>query len=324
LNVQPSTRPAFVGSVHPAPGLSIVVPCYNEAPNIALLYARLVAAADPLERPYEIVLIDDGSRDGTWSLIADLTERDPRVVGVKLSRNHGHQLALSAGLSVCAGERILVIDADLQDPPELLPDMMARMDEGYDVVYGQRTDREGETAFKKITAHLFYRLIARLVDVPIPVDTGDFRLVSRRALDTLNAMPERHRFIRGMVSWIGYPQIALPYRRAARNAGETKYPLKKMIQFSVDAITSFSIVPLRVASFLGVGAALLAMVVAAYALASWMSGEAVQGWTSLMVITLMLGGAQLLVLGLMGEYLGRLYIESKGRPLFVIEELRGR
>ena len=308
-------RPAAV------PQLSVVVPCRNESPNIASLHARVTAVAHAQGCTHQLVLVDDGSADDTWVQIRELARKDPAVLAIKLSRNHGHQLALAAGLSLCTGSRVLVLDADLQDPPELLPLMMARMDEGFDVVYGQRIARHGETALKRSSAHLFYRLMQRLVDVPIPVDTGDFRLMSRRAVDALNAMPERHRFVRGMVSWIGFAQTSIPYEREPRAAGVSNYPWRKSLQFSIDAITSFSIVPLRAASFLGLLSALMALPVTGYALWGWATGRTVQGWTSLMIIGLLLGGAQLCVLGVMGEYLGRLYMESKRRPLFIIEEI---
>jgi dolichol-phosphate mannosyltransferase len=253
--------------------------------------------------------------------MCDLTEHDKNVVAINLSRNHGHQLALSAGLQLCRGERMFIIDADLQDPPELLPKMMHRMDDGCDVVFGQRIKREGETAFKKASAFVFYRLLNRLVDIDIPRDTGDFRLMSRRSVDILNSMPEHHRFIGGMVSWIGMRQEALPYERAARFAGETKYPLSKMIRFAIDAVTGFSVRPLRLASYLGLCFGLATFLLLAYVMGHFFIGKSVEGWTSLAVIILALGSVQLFVAGVLGEYLGRLYIESKGRPLFVIQEV---
>jgi dolichol-phosphate mannosyltransferase len=306
------------------PLLSIVAPCLNEAAVLPSFHRRAAAAArDAVGDDFEIVLINDGSFDGTWQVMRDLAGIDPHVIGVNLSRNHGHQLALTAGLSLCRGRRVLIIDADLQDPPELLAEMMARMDAGADVVFGQRRARVGETAFKTGTAALFYRLLRRLVDVEIPADTGDFRLISRRALDVLNAMPEQFRFIRGMVSWIGLRQEALLYDRAQRAAGETKYPLWKMLRFAVDAITSFSIVPLRLAAALGVMLGLGSGSLMSYALGSWLSGHTVSGWTSLMMVVLIVGSAQLMVLGVFGEYLGRLYMEAKRRPLFVIDSVVG-
>lgn len=304
------------------PALSVVVPCYNEADGLQELYRRVTAVGHAIAGDdYEFVLINDGSSDATWPMIRAFVERDRRVVGVDLSRNHGHQLALSAGLTVCRGERILIIDADLQDPPELLPQMMALIDDGADVVYGQRVDRAGETWFKKASAAAFYRFLRLLADIDIPPDTGDFRLMTRRALDVLNRMPEQHRFIRGMVSWIGLDQRALPYERNARFAGETKYPLKKMVKFAIDAITGFSIRPLRLAVWFGMLFGLGGMAMLLYTLYGWASGHTVQGWTSLMTIVLLLGSAQLFVTGVFGEYLGRLYLESKRRPLFVIREV---
>jgi polyisoprenyl-phosphate glycosyltransferase len=302
--------------------LSVVVPCYNEQESLGELHRRVTSVCtEVVGQDYEIVLINDGSRDQTWPQMVMLAEHDPHIVAVNLSRNYGHQRALSAGLTICRGQRILILDADLQDPPELLEPMMVRMDAGADVVYGQRLAREGETVFKRLTAAQFYRLFRRLVDIEIPLDTGDFRLLNRRTLDILNGMPEQHRFIRGMVSWIGLRQEPISYRRSARLAGETKYPLSKMLGFAFDAITGFSIKPLRLASWLGLGAGAVGLLLILYVLASWSIGHAVEGWTSLMVVTLVLGSCQLLVAGLLGEYLGRLYLESKGRPLFIVERI---
>jgi polyisoprenyl-phosphate glycosyltransferase len=305
--------------------LSVVTPCFNEECSIAELHTRVTAVCRRVAgSDYEFVLVNDGSRDSTWASMVALSAADPHVVAVNLSRNYGHQLALSAGLRLCRGERILILDADLQDPPELLPSMMARMDAGADVVYGRRAERLGETAFKRATARAFYRLFRRLVDIEIPIDAGDFRLMSRRALNVLNRMPEQHRFIRGMVSWIGFRQEALLYTRSPRFAGTTNYPLSKMLRFAFDAITGFSVKPLRLASWLGLCAGFGGFLVILYVLGSWILGRAVEGWTSLMVVTLLLGSSQLLVVGLLGEYLGRLYLESKGRPLFVIESILGQ
>ena len=299
--------------------LSIVVPCFNEQDSLPEFHRRMSAAAGATGEAYEIVFVDDGSSDRTWEVLRALSATDPTVVAVKLSRNHGHQLALTAGLTQCRGERVLVIDADLQDPPELLGAMLAMLDAGADVVYGQRRSRAGETRFKTATAAAFYRLLRRLVEIDIPLDAGDFRLMSRRALDVLNAMPEHHRFIRGMVSWIGLRQVPILYDRDARYAGETKYPLRKMIRFALDAITGFSVAPLRLASVLGGVAAALSLLLMIYTLGSWLLGHTTPGWTSLSSIVLLIGSVQLMVLGIIGEYLGRLYIEAKRRPLFVIE-----
>ena len=303
--------------------LSIVVPCYNEEDNIVPLHRRLSGAATRVAgQNYELVLVNDGSTDRTWERIATLAHDDPHVVGVDLSRNHGHQLALSAGLTICSGERILIIDADLQDPPEILPDMFRLMNEGADVVYGQRTERVGETWFKRASAKAFYRVLRHLVDIGIPLDAGDFRLISRRALDVLNSMPEQHRFVRGMVSWIGFPQQPIPYTRQPRHSGVTKYPLSKMVRFAVDAITGFSVKPLRLSAYIGAVFGVFGVALFLRTLWVWVTGGAIIGWTSLMSAVLILGSAQLFVLGIIGEYLGRLFIEAKGRPLFVIKELR--
>ena len=302
--------------------LSVVIPCYNEEDGIDKLHERVTAVCrQEFGDNYEFLLVNDGSRDATWHKILALTDQDPRVVGINLSRNHGHQLALSAGLSVCLGQRILIMDADLQDPPELLPDMLRTMDAGADVVYGQRTRRHGETAFKRLTASLFYRLLESLVDIKIPVDTGDFRLMSRRSLEVLNSMPEKHRFVRGMVSWIGFNQVPLPYERQERFTGDTKYPFSKMLRFAIDAITSFSVTPLRLASLMGCVCSLFGFIALFYTLISWLQGRAVPGWTSVMTVIIFLGSAQLLVNGILGEYLGRLYIETKQRPLFIIDRV---
>ena len=305
-----------------APRLSVVIPCFNEEESLGELHRRVTAVCVKVAGDaYELVLVDDGSIDRTWPIIADLAAADPQVVGVILSRNHGHQLALSAGLTVCTGDRILVLDADLQDPPELLPEMMRLMDAGADVVYGQRDVRLGETWFKRRSAAWFYRVLNWLVDIRIPTDTGDFRLMSRRVLIHLNAMPEQYRFIRGMVSWLGFRQVPLVYERKERFAGTTKYPLRKMLRFAADAITSFSIRPLRFAASLGVFFGLLGIVGLAYALGSWLSGKVVPGWTSVIFTVLIIGSVQLLMLGILGEYMGRLYIESKRRPMFIIDRV---
>jgi len=314
------------------PAISIVAPCYNEEAVLPEFVARVGAVLDGLGHrnaagaagTAEIVLIDDGSRDGTWAAMTEAAQRDPRVVGVQLMRNHGHQLALTAGLSVCRGERVLIIDADLQDPPELLPEMLALMDQQKaDVVYAQRRKRDGETLFKRFTASAFYRLIGRMTDVAIPPDTGDFRLITRRVLDLLLAMPERHRFIRGMVAWIGGRQVAFAYDRKPRAAGETKYPLRRMIRFAADAITGFSVVPLMASMTIGWVMAGVGFLFALYSVIGWMSGHVLPGWTSLSAAIGILGGMQFLMLGVIGAYLGRLYDQSKNRPLFMIRDIVG-
>jgi dolichol-phosphate mannosyltransferase len=305
------------------PRLSIVAPCYNEEAGLEEFYRRMTAAALETTRgDYEFVLLNDGSIDRTWAIMADLVRRDPRVVAVNLSRRHGHQLAMTAGLYTCRGDRILTIDADLQDPPELLNDMWRLMDDAdADVVYGLRRQRHGESVLKRGAAALFYRLMQRVGHADMPVDAGDFRLMTRRVLDILNSMPEQHRFIRGMVSWIGLRQVPLAYDRAPRHAGESNYPLAKMMGLAFDALTSFSIMPLRLASYLGLALGLLSLLMVGYTLGSWVSGHVVEGWTSLLTVVLILGSTQLILFGLLGEYVGRLYLETKRRPLFVIDQV---
>ena len=305
--------------------LSIVVPCFNEEECLAALHARLAAAAEAaVGDDYELVLVNDGSTDRSWELMRGLAASDPRLVAVNLSRNHGHQLALTAGLDLCHGDLILIIDADLQDPPELLAEMMQAMErEGADVVYGVRTQRTGETPFKRATAHAFYRMLARATEVDIPVDAGDFRLISRRALDALLAMREQARFIRGMVAWIGFRQVPFPYKRDERFAGTTKYPLRKMIRFALDALTGFSSAPLKLASHAGLWLAVGSLLVMVYILAGWLSGRAIPGWTSLMLVVVVIGAVQMFVLGLMGEYIGRLYSQAKQRPLYIVQDIAG-
>jgi len=304
------------------PAFSVVVPCYNEEESFPELYRRLTDVGTSLGTRYELVFVNDGSSDRTWELIADTALRDPSVTGVNLSRNHGQQLAMTAGMSVCRGNRILLIDADLQDPPELLPEMMRIMDEQKaDVVYGQRRSRSGETAMKLLTASLFYRLIDSLTDVHIPRDTGDFRLLSRRALEAFLAMPERHRFTRGMVSWIGFRQVPLIYDRQERFAGETKYSYSKMVKFALDAITAFSIKPLLITSVLGGITAGVSLLLGAYSVIAYLAGKTVAGWTSLIMVITTLSSTQLFVLGIFGEYLGRMYEQMKGRPLFIIDQV---
>ena len=305
--------------------LSIVVPCFNEEACIPELHRRLTAAArTAVGEDYEIVLVNDGSRDGSWLAMRALAASDRHVVAVNLSRNHGHQLALTAGLDLCRGEKILIIDADLQDPPELLPAMLDTMrDQDADVVYGVRRSRAGETAFKRATAHGFYRLLSRATEIDIPLDAGDFRLMSRRALDALLAMPEQSRFIRGMVAWIGFRQVPFPYDREQRFAGTTKYPLSKMLRFAFDALTGFSSAPLKLASHAGLLLSLGSLLLLAYIAYAFLAGRSIQGWTSLMLVVVVLGAVQMFVLALMGEYIGRLYNEVKGRPLYVVQEVAG-
>jgi glycosyltransferase involved in cell wall biosynthesis len=304
------------------PQLSVIVPCYNEETVLAELSRRLEAVCRrQVGDAYEVMLVNDGSCDGTWALVQTIVGENPCFVGVNLSRNLGHQLALTAGLSLSRGDRVLIIDADLQDPPELLPKMMAAMDAGADVVYGQRVAREGESFSKRATAHLFYRLLSLFSEVEIPRDTGDFRLMNRKVVDALIRMPEQHRFIRGMVAWLGFSQVPLLYAREPRAAGSTKYPFRKMVRFATDAITGFSISPLRISSVLAFCCFVLTGLVAAYVLYAWFALSVVKGWTSLLLLFLIFSGVQLLVLGVIGEYVGRTYVEAKRRPLFIVSEI---
>ncbi|MGD0419427.1 MAG: glycosyltransferase family 2 protein [Xanthobacteraceae bacterium] len=306
-----------------SPRLSIVAPCYNEEAGLEEFHRRISAAAqDIVGSDYELIVLNDGSTDRTWAIMADLVRRDPCVVAVNLSRRHGHQLAITAGLYTCRGDRILTIDADLQDPPELLGEMWRLMEHAEaDVVYGLRRERKGESVLKRGTAALFYRLMQRVGYADLPVDAGDFRLMTRRVLDILNSMPEQHRFIRGMVSWIGLRQVPLAYDRAPRQSGTSNYPLAKMIGLAFDALTSFSIMPLRLASYLGLALGGLSLLMLGYTLGSWALGHVVEGWTSLLTVVLILGSTQLILFGLLGEYVGRMYLETKRRPLFVIDQV---
>ena len=308
-----------------SPLISIVVPCFNEAECLATLHARLTAVGRSVASDdYEILLVNDGSRDDSWAMMEALAAEDPHLVVVNLSRNHGHQLALTAGLDLCRGDLILIIDADLQDPPELLGAMLETMRrDGADVVYGLRRSRVGESAFKRATAHGFYRLLASATDVDIPLDTGDFRLMTRRALNVLLAMPEQARFIRGMVAWIGFKQVPLPYDRDERFAGSSKYPIGKMVRFALDALTSFSSAPLKLASHAGLALSFGSLLIVAYILYGWATGRSAPGWTSVMLVVVVLGAVQMFVLGLMGEYIGRLYSQAKQRPLYIVQAVTG-
>ena len=305
--------------------LSVVVPCFSEEAVVRKTHGRLVAVLEEIPGlDFEIVYVDDGSRDSTLDLLRELQRADRRVRVVALSRNFGHQIAVTAGLQSVVGDVIVVIDADLQDPPEVIPEMLDRWRDGVDIAYGVRTERAGETKFKRWTAFTFYRLIRRLANIPIPLDTGDFRLMDRMAVDAFLAMPERDRWVRGMVAWTGFRQEPVQYKRAARAAGVTKYPFRKMLRFAVDGILSFSLVPLRLATWLGLFTAGLAMLGVLYALvvrlftAIWVSG-----WALLFIAVLFLGGVQLVMLGILGEYLGRIYGEVKRRPLYLVKERLG-
>lgn len=312
-------------STHPV--LSVVVPMYNEEGNVAPLLERLTGILERLEgRPsYEIILVNDGSADGTITAIRNEIRHRPDIVLVDLSRNFGHQLAATAGIDIATGDAVVLMDGDLQDPPELIDAFVAKWREGYDVVYAVRRSRKGESVFKVVTARIFYRAIKRLTRFSIPVDTGDFRLMSRRTVEALRRVPERHRFLRGLVSWVGFNQIGVEYDRDERHSGVTKYPLPKMIRFAIDGITSFSDIPLRFASYFGFLASavafIYAIIVIGFKLFSLQPPAYTRGWASTIVAVLFLGGVQLISLGILGEYIGRIYDEVKGRPLYFISSV---
>jgi len=305
--------------------LSVVIPCFNEADVIPEAHGRLLAALGQAGMPeFELIYVDDGSTDATLALLSGLASGDQRVGVVSLARNFGHQMAVTAGLEQARGDLVVLIDADLQDPPELIADMLAKWQQGADVVYGVRLEREGETRFKRWTARLFYRFLDRLAEVPMPLDTGDFRLMDRLVVDALLQMPERDRFIRGMVAWVGFRQEPLHYQRAARAAGTSKYPLTKMIRLASDGILSFSLAPLRIATWLGFFSAGLAVFGILYALVLRLLTDIwVPGWTLMFISVMFIGGVQLMFLGIIGEYLGRVYGEVKRRPLYIVKRRLG-
>jgi dolichol-phosphate mannosyltransferase len=301
------------------PTLTVVIPVFNEEETIPELNRRLTDFLGKLGESWEVVFVDDGSHDASLKLLGELAQRESRYKILSFSRNFGHQIAITAGLDRAAGEAVVVMDADLQDPPEVVREMIQKWREGYDVVYGVRRKRLGETLFKRATAAIFYRLLRSMLQFEIPVDAGDFRLMSRPVVLTLQLLRERHRFVRGMVSWVGFRQTAVYYDRPERFAGETKYPLRKMLRFAVDGIASFSIVPLRIATWLGVLAGLLAIGVGIWAVYEKLFGSStVQGWTTIMFMVAMGCSAQLLMTGILGEYVGRIYEEVKRRPLYAV------
>ena len=303
---------------------SIIAPIYNEFDNIPELFRRVSEVMDGTGEPWELVLVDDGSSDGSTERIRELAERDNRVRPVIFARNFGHQIAVTAGLDYSRGAAVVIIDADLQDPPEIILELAKRWKEGYEVVYAVRAEREGESRFKLWTASLFYRLIYMITDVKIPLDTGDFRLLDRKVVDVMNRMRERHRFLRGMSAWIGFRQIGVEYKRAARFSGETKYPFKKMLRLALNAITSFSYFPLQVATYLGFIAAGLSIVAIPVVMIGRLAGsQAFFGQATTLISVLFLGGVQLISLGVLGEYIGRIYDEVKGRPLYIVREAPG-
>jgi len=300
---------------------SIVAPIYNELENIPELYRRIKEVLDSTGETWELILVDDGSTDGSTEAICELGREDKRVRPVVFARNFGHQIAITAGWDYARGDAVVIIDADLQDPPEVILEMAQKWKQGYEVVYAVRSEREGESWFKLWTASLFYRIIYRITDVKIPLDTGDFRLMDRKVVNVLKQMRERHRFPRGMSAWVGFKQIGVDYKRAARVAGETKYPFRKMFRLALNAITSFSYFPLQVATFFGfasAGIAILAILPVVYLRVT--GSQAFLGQATTLIAVLFLGGVQLISLGVLGEYIGRLYDEAKGRPLYIVRE----
>ncbi len=300
---------------------SIITPIYNEIGNIPELYRRVKETMEKAAEPWELLMVDDGSTDGSTDEIRKIAALDEHVKPVIFARNFGHQIAVTAGLDYSQGQAVVVIDSDLQDPPEVILDMIAKWKEGYEVVFAQRTEREGETWFKLFTASLFYRLIYRITDVEIPMDTGDFRLLDRKVVDVMVQMRERHRFLRGMSSWVGFKQTGVTYKRASRHSGVTKYPFRKMLKFASDAITSFSYFPLQMASYLGFLSAGLSIIAIPVVIILRIIGlHAFIGQATTLIAVLFLGGVQLISLGILGEYIGRLYDEAKGRPLYIVRE----
>jgi dolichol-phosphate mannosyltransferase len=300
---------------------SVVIPVYNEEANIGILYHRMSGVMAALSDAFELIFINDGSRDKTLLLVKELAQSDYRVRFIDLSRNFGHQIAVSAGLDACRGDRIIIIDADLQDPPELIAEMDARMNDGFQVVYARRRKRKGESVAKLWTARLFYRLLAKIASVEIPLDTGDFRIMDKKVVDVLRSMPEQNKFLRGQISWIGFRQTYVEYDRSERQGGKTGYTYAKMLRFALDGITSFSDAPLRLASWIGFvvsGVAFIALVYALYG--KFISHDSEPGWASLIVSVLFLGGIQLISLGFIGEYLSRISSNVKQRPLYVVAE----
>lgn len=301
--------------------LSVVIPIFNEEPNIELLYHRLRQVLETIPYSWDLIFVNDGSKDASGNIVKQLREKDKRVKYIEFARNFGHQIAVTAGINHASGDMVVIIDADLQDPPELIADMVQKWEQGYEVVYAKRKKRKGETWFKLWTARLFYRLLRKITNFDIPLDTGDFRLIDKKVAENLRNMPERSRFIRGMVAWSGFRTIGIEYERDERHAGETKYPFKKMLRFAIDGITSFSYFPLQLASYLGIFFSLvsfIAIVVVLYL--HFFTNKTIHGWTSTILAVLFIGGIQLFTLGIIGEYLARIGTDVKQRPIYVIRE----
>lgn len=300
---------------------SIIAPIYNELENLPVLYQRICEVMDQTNEKWELLLIDDGSTDGSTGIIRDLAKKDEKIRPVIFARNFGHQIAVTAGLDYSRGKAVTIIDSDLQDPPEVILELIEKWKQGYEVVYAVRSEREGETWFKTFTASLFYRIIYRITDVKIPMDTGDFRLMDRKVVDVMNKMREHHRFLRGMSAWVGFKQVGVEYKRAARMAGSTKYPFKKMLKLALTAITGFSYVPLQLATYLGfISAGIAIITIPIVAILRFAGSQSFFGQASTLIAVLFFGGVQLISLGILGEYIGRIYDEVKGRPLYIVSE----
>lgn len=301
--------------------LSVIVPVYNEEGNLLALHQRLSDVAKTLQVTAEFILVNDGSHDQSIALIKALAQQDNRIKYIDFSRNFGHQIAVTAGLDACSGERVVIIDADLQDPPELITTLYRKMDEGFEVVYAQREARKGESWLKVITAKLFYRILSRITNIHIPVDTGDFRIISRKVVDILKHMPEQHKYLRGQIAWVGFSQTSVLYQREERKAGASGYTYRKMLRFALDGITSFSRFPLKVATIMGFVVSGITFLIMLYTLyARFITKDYEPGWASLMVTILFIGGVQLIGIGIIGEYIGRVSDNVRGRPLYIVKE----
>lgn len=301
--------------------ISVIIPIYNEEKNLEELYKRLTDSVMNVSHEYEIIFINDGSIDTSFHKIVELAKKNEKVKYISFSRNFGHQIAISAGIDYCNGKTIIIMDGDLQDPPELIPDLYAKHKEGFNVVYAKRKSRKGENIFKKATAKLFYRVMSNITSINIPLDTGDFRLLDNKILNHLKLMPEKHKFIRGQISWLGFKQTFIEYDRDSRKHGKTKFTFKKMMNFAIDGITSFSTFPLKIVTRLGFIVSLIALIIILYALYSkFILDRVITGWTSLIISTMFIGGVQLLSIGIMGEYISRINSEVKNRPLYIIDE----